>query len=91
MVMRLLAAPGLGDVDLANLKAIVYGGAPMYLADCLAAIDAFGPRLFNLFGQGESPMTITGLGKSRDSGGSVHELSQLETREFSAICARLES
>jgi acyl-CoA synthetase (AMP-forming)/AMP-acid ligase II len=36
----------------------------MYLSDCLSAIDCFGPRLYNLFGQGESPMTITGLSKS---------------------------
>ena len=27
----------------------------------LRAIDLFGPRLYQLFGQGESPMTITGL------------------------------
>ncbi len=33
----------------------------MYVADSLRAIDLFGPRLYQLFGQGESPMTITGL------------------------------
>ena len=33
----------------------------MYVADALRAIDLFGPRLYQLFGQGESPMTITGL------------------------------
>ena len=33
----------------------------MYVADCLRAIELFGPRLYQLFGQGESPMTITGL------------------------------
>jgi long-chain acyl-CoA synthetase len=46
------------------LKTIVYGGAPMYLADCLRAIELFGPRLYNLYGQGESPMTITGLSQA---------------------------
>jgi long-chain acyl-CoA synthetase len=61
MVTRLMAAPALGSADLSSLKTIIYGGAPMYLADGLRAIEAFGPRLFNLFGQGESPMTITGL------------------------------
>ena len=44
-----------------GLKTIVYGGAPMYVADCLRAIELFGPRLYHLYGQGESPMTITGL------------------------------
>jgi len=33
----------------------------MYVADCLRAIELFGPRLYQLFGQGEAPMTITGL------------------------------
>jgi acyl-CoA synthetase (AMP-forming)/AMP-acid ligase II len=64
MVTRLMAAPKLGSADFRNLKTIIYGGAPMYLADGLRAIECFGPRLFNLFGQGESPMTITGLPKS---------------------------
>jgi acyl-CoA synthetase (AMP-forming)/AMP-acid ligase II len=36
----------------------------MYVADCLRAIDLFGPRLYQLFGQGEAPMTITGLPQS---------------------------
>jgi acyl-CoA synthetase (AMP-forming)/AMP-acid ligase II len=36
----------------------------MYVADSLRAIDLFGPRLFQLYGQGEAPMTITGLPQS---------------------------
>jgi len=59
MIVRLLASPAARAP--AKLKTITYGGAPMYLADCLRAIDLFGPRLYHLFGQGESPMTITGL------------------------------
>ena len=59
MIVRLLASPAARAP--AKLKTIVYGGAPMYLADCLRAIELFGPRLFNLYGQGEAPMTITGL------------------------------
>ena len=47
-----------------NLKTITYGGAPMYVADCLRAIELFGPRLYQLFGQGEAPMTITGLSQT---------------------------
>jgi long-chain acyl-CoA synthetase len=59
MLVRLLASPAARAPR--NLKCIVYGGAPMYVADCLRAIDLFGPRLYQLYGQGESPMTITGL------------------------------
>jgi long-chain acyl-CoA synthetase len=61
MLVRLMASRAAGDADLRKLKTIAYGGAPMYVADCERAIDLFGPRLYQLFGQGESPMTITGL------------------------------
>jgi long-chain acyl-CoA synthetase len=59
MLVRLMAAREARTPK--NLKTITYGGAPMYVADCLRAIELFGPRLFQLFGQGEAPMTITGL------------------------------
>jgi long-chain acyl-CoA synthetase len=59
MIVRLLASPAARTP--AALKTITYGGAPMYVADSLRAIELFGPRLYQLFGQGESPMTITGL------------------------------
>ncbi len=47
-----------------NLKTIIYGGAPMYLADLEEALDVFGPRLAQIYGQGETPMTITALSKA---------------------------
>ena len=61
MIVRLLASLAAGSADLAHLKTITYGGAPMYVADALRALELFGSRLYQLFGQGESPMTITGL------------------------------
>jgi len=64
MVTRLINAPGLAKADTSNLKTIVYGGAPMYAEDCLKALDLLGPKLVQIYGQGESPMTITAL--SRD-------------------------
>ncbi|HSG76210.1 MAG TPA: long-chain fatty acid--CoA ligase [Burkholderiales bacterium] len=64
MIVRLMASPAAGGADLRHLKTITYGGAPMYVADCLRAIELFGPRLYQLFGQGEAPMTITGLPQS---------------------------
>jgi acyl-CoA synthetase (AMP-forming)/AMP-acid ligase II len=60
---RLVAAWNGSDVPLDNVRTIVYGGAPMYVADLERAIDLFGTRLFQLFAQGESPMTISGLPK----------------------------
>jgi len=59
MIVRLLASPAARAPR--NLKTITYGGAPMYVADSLRAIELFGPRLYQVYGQGESPMTITGL------------------------------
>jgi long-chain acyl-CoA synthetase len=64
MVKRLAGDPALADADLSNLKTIIYGGAPMYLADLEAALERFGPRLAQIYGQGESPMTITALSKA---------------------------
>jgi long-chain acyl-CoA synthetase len=61
MLTRLAHAPEIPGADLANLKTIYYGGGPMYVADLEKALGLFGPRLYQLYGQGESPMTITGL------------------------------
>ncbi len=46
-----------------GLKSIVYGGAPMYLQDVLEASETLGPKLIQIYGQGESPMTITTLSR----------------------------
>jgi long-chain acyl-CoA synthetase len=64
MVKRLAADPAIAAADLSNLKTIVYGGAPMYLADLEVALDVLGPRLAQIYGQGETPMTITALSKA---------------------------
>jgi long-chain acyl-CoA synthetase len=62
MVKRLVgAAP---DVDAEAIRTIIYGGAPMYVEDAIAALDRFGPRFAQIYGQGESPMTITTLPKA---------------------------
>jgi fatty-acyl-CoA synthase len=44
-----------------NLRTIVYGGGPMYIESLKKAMAAFGPVFAQIYGQGESPMTITGL------------------------------
>ncbi|MZR29874.1 acyl-CoA synthetase [Sneathiella litorea] len=61
MIHRLISSPAFEGADTSNLKIIVYGGGPMYEADIRRAIDALGPRFAQIYGQGESPMTITGL------------------------------
>ena len=71
MVKRLTSDLAFAAADLSNLKTIVYGGAPMYLADLNDALDVFGPRLAQIYGQGETPMTITALSKA-DHGDRDH-------------------
>jgi len=64
MVKRLVTSSVLGNARLDRLKSIVYGGGPMYLADAKAAFAALGPRLAQIYGQGESPMTITAMSRA---------------------------
>ena len=63
MVKRLTAAASDRDVRSENLKTIVYGGGPMYQADVHAALERFGNRFAQIYGQAETPMTITALAK----------------------------
>lgn len=44
-----------------GIRTIVYGGGPMYLADIEDALALMGPRFVQIYGQAESPMTITSL------------------------------
>ncbi|NJO23600.1 MAG: AMP-binding protein [Sphingomonadales bacterium] len=64
MLTRLINHPRAGSADTRNLKTINYGGAPMYVADLKKALNLFGPKLYQIYGQGESPMTIAGLSKA---------------------------
>jgi acyl-CoA synthetase (AMP-forming)/AMP-acid ligase II len=64
MLTRLVANPTFAGADHRNLKAIVYGGGPMYVTDLLKALELLGPRLVQIYGQGESPMTITALARA---------------------------
>jgi long-chain acyl-CoA synthetase len=47
-----------------SFKTIVYGGAPMYVADIERALRTMGPRFVQIYGQGESPMTGTVLSRA---------------------------
>src|SRR4029079_2843962 len=72
MVKRL---PGeMRSADFSHLKTIIYGGAPMYLADLEVALERFGPRLAQIYGQGETPMTITALSKADHADGNRDRL-----------------
>ncbi|WHZ20615.1 MAG: Long-chain-fatty-acid--CoA ligase [Rhodanobacteraceae bacterium] len=65
MVVRLLAAAKACGWHGDGLRTVVYGGGPMYLADIEAALDWFGNRFVQIYGQGECPMAITALSRER--------------------------
>ncbi len=66
MVQRLVKT---GRARPANLETIVYGGGPMYVETLKKAMAAFGPIFAQIYGQGESPMTITGLRRADHESG----------------------
>ncbi len=63
MVKRLVEHPAVGDLKPGALRLISYGGAPMYVSDLKRALDTLGNVFCQLYGQGESPMTITHLSR----------------------------
>ena len=75
MVKRLADYVSQHDADTRNLKTIVYGGGPMYVADLKQAMQIFGNKFVQIYGQGESPMTISALSKFHhaDRGHARHE------------------
>jgi acyl-CoA synthetase (AMP-forming)/AMP-acid ligase II len=63
MVRRLTLAAEAAGARAPGLKTIIYAGAPMYVADCKAALQVFGAKLVQIYAQGEAPMSITILPK----------------------------
>jgi acyl-CoA synthetase (AMP-forming)/AMP-acid ligase II len=63
MIKRLVTSPEIEKHNLGSLRCIHYGGAPIYVEDLKESVQKLGPVLVQLFGQGESPMTITYLRK----------------------------
>jgi long-chain acyl-CoA synthetase len=76
MVKRLVECRA--DCVSENIRTIIWGGAPMHTPDCVRALDRFGPRLAQIYGQGECPMTISILTKhdiaNRQNANWLHRL-----------------
>ncbi|MCD1633433.1 AMP-binding protein [Martelella mediterranea] len=64
MVHRLTHAARASGSRGEGLRTVVYGGGPMYRADIEAALDHFGPKFVQIYGQGECPMGITALSRA---------------------------
>jgi acyl-CoA synthetase (AMP-forming)/AMP-acid ligase II len=59
MVQRLRLAVEQSGHRPKYLRSIVYGGGPMYVQELKKSMAALGPVFAQIYGQGESPMTIT--------------------------------
>jgi long-chain acyl-CoA synthetase len=60
-IIMITDAAGDDPLDLPDLRHVVYGGAPFPEPELRRALGIFGPRLVQLYGQGETPMTATVL------------------------------
>ena len=63
MIKRLVTSPDIDKYVLSSMKCIHYGGAPIYVEDLKEAVRKMGQVFVQLFGQAESPMTISYLCK----------------------------
>jgi long-chain acyl-CoA synthetase len=102
MVKRLVTQEDARDPG--NLRTIVWGGAPMYVADLELAIERYGYRFAQLYGQGESPMCISGLTRAAiaaahkagdtallASAGSAQSVVEIRIADDGEICVRGQS
>ena len=63
MVQRLVDHVATHGGDTSGMRTIVYGGGPMYVETISRALSAIGNCFVQIYGQGESPMTITVLAR----------------------------
>jgi acyl-CoA synthetase (AMP-forming)/AMP-acid ligase II len=83
MINVMINSPMVDKYNHDSLKALNYGGAPMLVEDLKVAIAKLGPCLVQLFGQAESPMTITYLPhKDHIGDGTPEQISRLASAGF---------
>ena len=63
LLRRMCAEPAIAAAPLANIRTVLLGAAPVYAEDLRAGLALFGPKLWNGYGQGETPCTITAMSK----------------------------
>jgi long-chain acyl-CoA synthetase len=63
ILQQLAEHPAAVSSKLQNIKTILYGSAPIAVSALKTALDVFGPCLWQGYGQGETPGTLTHLDK----------------------------
>ena len=61
MLQRILRLPDAFPIDLPHLRQMIYGASPMPTEALRDAISKFGPKLVQIYGQSEAPVTMTVL------------------------------
>lgn len=65
MVKRLVEHVEDTGADPSGFKTVLYGGGPMYVEDVRRALQVMGDRFVQIYGQGETPMTISVLSSAQ--------------------------
>jgi acyl-CoA synthetase (AMP-forming)/AMP-acid ligase II len=68
MLVMLLAHPDIEKADMSSVRTIVYGASPMPLPVIKRALELWGPRFVQYYGQTEAPLFITRLDKQAHVG-----------------------
>jgi len=63
MLYQLMESPEKSRYNLSSLHSIIYGGSPIAVPRLVEAVNFFGKKLVQLYGQGEVPMCITTLSR----------------------------
>ena len=63
VLLNRMADDGLADTPMGNVKTVLTGAGPVHASDIHRAMKTFGPKLWNGYGQGETPCTITAMDK----------------------------
>jgi acyl-CoA synthetase (AMP-forming)/AMP-acid ligase II len=71
LLRRLAASDIMAGARIDHIKTILCGAAPVHASDLKAALARFGPRVWNGYGQGESPCTITAMSKAMVAAGAA--------------------
>ena len=79
MVQRLRVAAQASGRRPRGLRTIIYGGGPMYVEELTRSLAVFGQVFVQIYGQGESPMTITWLRRADHASGDVAVLGSVGT------------
>jgi acyl-CoA synthetase (AMP-forming)/AMP-acid ligase II len=61
MLQRVLRVEGAFPIELPHLRQMIYGASPMPTEALRDAIAKFGPKLVQIYGQSEAPVTLTVL------------------------------